>query len=120
VKLFRTRHDLLFDCIQELFIYIWEKRNGLGNTNNIRYYLFNALRRRMIVSVSGKSWSAKVYEIVQVAYPIKDPIEQILIKDQADAELKILLWQALRQLTSGNARRFPAFFWQDDLSGSSG
>lgn len=40
-----------------------------------------------------------MYEIVQVTHPIEDSIEQILIKDQADAELKILLRQALGQLT---------------------
>ncbi len=40
-----------------------------------------------------------MYEIVHVTHPIEDSIDQILIKDQADAELKILLRQALGQLT---------------------
>lgn len=91
--------DLVSDSIQELFIYIWERRSGLGDTNNIRYYLFKALRRRLIEAVARKNRTAQLHEIVEETHPVEDSMEQILIKDQADAEVKVVLRQALRQLT---------------------
>gem|GEM_PF-1277182 len=91
--------DLLSDSIQELFIYIWEKRGNLGNTDNIRYYLFRALRRRLIEAITRERRSAQIHEAIEALHVTEDSIEQILIRNQADAELKVLLRQALQQLT---------------------
>lgn len=91
--------DLLSDSIQELFIYIWEKRGSLGHTDNIRYYLFKALRRRLIEAVARERRSAQTHEAIGALHEAEDSIEQILIRHQADTELKGLLRQALQQLT---------------------
>ena len=40
--------ELVADCIQELFIELWNKREILGSTNSIKFYLFKSLRRRII------------------------------------------------------------------------
>ena len=40
-------HDTVGDCIQDLFQYLWEHRQGLGDTDNIRRYLCTSLRRRI-------------------------------------------------------------------------
>ncbi|MGB3780565.1 MAG: sigma-70 family RNA polymerase sigma factor [Tunicatimonas sp.] len=40
--------DLVKDSIQDLFYYLWEHRSGLGDTDNIRRYLFTALRRNLV------------------------------------------------------------------------
>jgi RNA polymerase sigma factor (sigma-70 family) len=39
--------ELVEDCIQDLFIYIWDTKERLGKTDNIKYYLFRSLRRRL-------------------------------------------------------------------------
>lgn len=39
------------DCIQDLFIELWEKKHLLGDTNSIKYYLFKSLRRKLIRAV---------------------------------------------------------------------
>jgi RNA polymerase sigma factor (sigma-70 family) len=36
------------DGIQDLFIEIWKKKESLGDTNNIKYYLFKCLRRKLV------------------------------------------------------------------------
>ncbi|MGV8138225.1 MAG: RNA polymerase sigma factor [Mangrovibacterium sp.] len=42
--------DLVRDQIQELFIHIWQKREGLGDISNLKAYLFTSLRRRLFHS----------------------------------------------------------------------
>lgn len=44
----RADNELIKDCIQELFIHIWQRRNNLGDVKNIRTYLMAGLRRRII------------------------------------------------------------------------
>lgn len=47
-----TRDDYLVkECIQDLFVDIWIKRANLGETNNIRFYLFRSLRRKLSKNV---------------------------------------------------------------------
>ncbi len=50
--------DLVKDCIHDLFYYLWEHRPGLGETDNIRRYLYTALRREIIVQLKRTSQSA--------------------------------------------------------------
>lgn len=40
------------DCLHELFLHIHEKRAQLGPTDNIQFYLFRALRRRLLDTVA--------------------------------------------------------------------
>ncbi|KAA5548840.1 RNA polymerase sigma factor [Adhaeribacter rhizoryzae] len=40
-------NQVVEDCIQELFIYLWHNKENLSATNNIKYYLFKSLRRRI-------------------------------------------------------------------------
>lgn len=45
---FTADRELVKDCIQDLFVRIYFKRNSLGQTDNIKYYLFGALRNTII------------------------------------------------------------------------
>jgi RNA polymerase sigma factor (sigma-70 family) len=40
------------DCIQDLFIELWNKREGLSDVTNVKYYLFKSLRRKIIYKLS--------------------------------------------------------------------
>lgn len=42
--------DFIRDQIQDLFIYIWQNRNGLGEVSNLKTYLLVSLRRRIFIS----------------------------------------------------------------------
>lgn len=46
--------DLVKDSIQELFIYVWKKKENLGNTDSIKNYLFKSLRRSIIAQRKQK------------------------------------------------------------------
>ena len=44
--------DFIKDCIHDLFIYIWERRANLGETDDIKVYLLKSLRNRVIKEIS--------------------------------------------------------------------
>jgi RNA polymerase sigma factor (sigma-70 family) len=39
--------DVVSDAIQDLFIVLWRTRSGLGEAENVRFYLFRSLRRKI-------------------------------------------------------------------------
>jgi len=45
---FTTKRDFIDDCIQDLFIDLWEKRDRLSSTTSIRFYLLKSLKRRIL------------------------------------------------------------------------
>lgn len=49
-KLTKDR-DLVKDCIQDLFVYLWDRREKLGQTDHISYYLFKSLRRSIVAKL---------------------------------------------------------------------
>ena len=46
---------LVEDCLHGLFLHIYENRDRLGATDNIQFYLYRALRRRLLDTVSRLS-----------------------------------------------------------------
>ena len=42
--------DFVRDQVQDLFISIWQNRDGLGDVSNLKAYLFISLRRRIFLS----------------------------------------------------------------------
>lgn len=48
-------HALVEDCIHDLFVELWKNRHNLSEVNTIKYYLFKALKRKIVRSVGKKS-----------------------------------------------------------------
>lgn len=46
---------LIKDCIQELFIELWEKRTSLNTVLSVRSYLYVALRRKLVRHLSEQN-----------------------------------------------------------------
>ncbi|MVM32095.1 sigma-70 family RNA polymerase sigma factor [Spirosoma sp. HMF4905] len=42
---------LIEDCLHDLFVYLWEKRQSLGATDSIRKYLFKSFRHKMLLEL---------------------------------------------------------------------
>lgn len=43
---------LVEDAIQDMFIELWKRRTGLGDTASIKFYLLKCLRRRLVKMIS--------------------------------------------------------------------
>ncbi|UFH57982.1 RNA polymerase sigma factor [Spirosoma sp. KNUC1025] len=78
---------LVEDCLHTLFLHIYENRDRLGATDNIRFYLYRALRRRLLDTVSRSNrLSSEEYLFDQADFSIppyeQDVVEQELIEQQ--------------------------------------
>ncbi|UZD22618.1 sigma-70 family RNA polymerase sigma factor [Algoriphagus halophytocola] len=44
--------ELVKDCIQELFTWIWNKRDELTDVNSVKYYLFKSFRNILVKAIN--------------------------------------------------------------------
>ncbi|MFB9294109.1 RNA polymerase sigma factor [Persicitalea jodogahamensis] len=92
--------DVIKDCIQELFLKLWHKRQSLGEVREVTPYLCQALRRTIVDSLREKSgrfrlWTPGDEERLEVTFSHED----FLISQQIDDEQRRRLTAALNQLT---------------------
>ena len=96
-----TRDDgLVRDCIQEVFISLWERRETATAILSPRHYLLRAVKNKVLKALYKKD---------QVSYPFDLPdeydffqefdIEQLIIEKQLSEEKAQLLRQALSSLS---------------------
>lgn len=49
---FTTDTDLIKDCIQNLFVELWRRKENLADVQSIKFYLYKCMRHRIIQEVS--------------------------------------------------------------------
>ena len=57
---FTSDRDLIKDCIQDLFLEIWEKRENLDHVISIKPYLFQSLRNNLIRRIKKQSLFSEI------------------------------------------------------------
>lgn len=103
--------DLVKDAIQDLFIDLRKKRNTLGNTDNIKFYLFKCLKRR-IIKESGK-WYANLEDVNDnYFFSFNFSHEHHLIKRQIDEEQVSKLDAAIKKLSPRKKEVIYYFFYE--------
>jgi len=60
--------QLVEDCVHDLFVYLFQHRATLGDTDAIKYYLFKSLRRRVIEVLEKQSKAAQESRAVAENY----------------------------------------------------
>lgn len=85
--------DLVKDSIQDLFYYLWERRGSLGKTDNIRRYLFAALRRNLVSQLRQSPHPSE-----SVSEEVVPSFETQCIDEQIANEQQHGLQQVLRTL----------------------
>ncbi len=92
--------DLVEDCIQEMFIDLWKRRNFLNDTNSIKFYLFKALKRKIIRKISKKKTLQMGGALEDdYAFQVVFSCESVLIQEELNQEQKVLIEKALTCLT---------------------
>lgn len=86
------------DCLHELFLHLHEKKAQLGPTDNIRFYLYRALRRRLLDTV-GKlnKFDSESYVFDSAEFLIQ-PYESVLIDEQVVEHQKLVIVAELNKL----------------------
>lgn len=95
-----SRSELTKDCIHELFVMLWDRKDHLAKVDSIKAYLLASLRRSLLKKVRKRR---KYYEDQEVkeseSLQIQFSPEVMLIKDEVKAEKVEALYKALDQLS---------------------
>jgi len=85
-------HDLVMDCLQELFVSIWDKRNNLTTVHSVSSYLFKSFRRLLVKKLSWQKKFMQTFEANQEKYfEVILPVEALIEigEDQEERSEKI-------------------------------
>jgi RNA polymerase sigma factor (sigma-70 family) len=92
--------SLVEDCIQDLFIELWQKRQILSETTSIKFYLFKSLNRKIVRKLeTEKRLSIKRTLTENYHFEVAFSHEFHLVTMQIDEEQKENLNKALQTLT---------------------
>lgn len=90
--------ELVEDCLHELFLHFYNKRETLGPTDNIRFYMYRALRRRLTDAATKQSkFDTSDYVFDNADFAIL-PHETFLIEEQTLERQKQLVITELNKL----------------------
>jgi RNA polymerase sigma factor (sigma-70 family) len=91
---------LVKDCIQDLFLYLWHKRNVVNETASVEHYLMKALRRRLGRALT-KTGSTEGLSFIEFKDGNATPDDQLIQQEQraalADRIKKCILQLSKRQ-----------------------
>ena len=86
--------QLVKDTIQQLFLYLWEKRETIQEANNVKSYLVTSFLRKLTADWK-KSKQAGVLQVVWNSHPDEDqqpnPEEKLIRKDEQSHLFKLLM-----------------------------
>lgn len=86
------------DCLHELFLHIHENRERLGPTDNIRFYLYRALRRRLLDTITKlDKFDSDTYVFDGVEFVVQS-YEHALVEEQLLDQQKRLVLHELNKL----------------------
>jgi len=88
--------ELVEDCIQELFISIWERRRELSHITSPNVYLYVSLRRKLLKLKKKQKKNKR--EESRTASEIHFGIEELIIRDESKKEQREKLQKVLNQL----------------------
>ncbi|GAB3647223.1 sigma-70 family RNA polymerase sigma factor [Echinicola sediminis] len=104
--------ELVKDAVQDLFIEIRTNRKNLGNTGSIKFYLYKALRRKIIRE--NKKWLHKILPLDHHSdFELEFSHEHLLINKQIKEEQTQQLNKALEQLTARQKEMIYYYFFED-------
>lgn len=94
------QHDLVEDCIQELFIELWKMHSRLSPTDSVKNYMIGAFRRNLVKKLQHQTNRQAEFS---TEYEVKDEslhFEANIIIQEEELEIHMKLDKALQKLSS--------------------
>jgi len=92
--------ELVKDCVNQIFLNMWDKRERLQPVENVKSYLMTSLRHCMLDQLAYIDKTNIAFNQMGAEEDWKElSYEEIIIKVQQDEELKEKLGIAIKQLT---------------------
>ncbi|WP_339922158.1 sigma-70 family RNA polymerase sigma factor [uncultured Cyclobacterium sp.] len=103
--------ELIEDCIQDIFIYLRQRRSSLGSTDCIKFYLMKCMKRKLIKEnkKSKISFSLESHEGFSITFSHED----FLIDQQIEQEKSDKLNIALSLLSKKKREAIYYFYYQN-------
>lgn len=95
---FTPDRELVKDCIQDVFVKIYSSRANLHKTDNIKLYLFMALKNTLL-NVFQKDKTTYHIDAVEPVFSTEENIEDKLIADELEQERQEKMRRLLELLT---------------------
>ena len=96
---FSIDKDLIKECIQELFVQIWTKRNTIGNPAHVKNYLYKSFRNLIVKKIAQLQKNKDFEELEDYAFSVRVNIEEALIDDERRKEITEQLQLTISGLT---------------------
>ncbi len=111
----RFTHDtaLVEDCIQDLFLDLWRKRQSLGTTDSIKRYLLGSLRRRIIRKLQRKPVAQAHIDLEIHVFHLELNAEDAHIEAENDLAQQRALKEASAKLTNRQREVIYLKFFQE-------
>ena len=91
--------ELVKDCIQDIFIRIYQNRVQLVTVENVKVYLLVALKNSLIDVFKKQQVYKKFIDLYDIDEPIDDPEEERIIARESDVALHNLMTKYQSALT---------------------
>lgn len=93
--------DLAKDCIQEVFISLWQRRDSATSIVSLKYYLLRAIKNKILKSLHRLSVNRGLSTAsAEAAFQIELSTEDLLIRDEALQDRNQLVSRIVQELSS--------------------
>ncbi|SEJ48870.1 RNA polymerase sigma factor, sigma-70 family [Dyadobacter sp. SG02] len=113
---FNKDNEEVKDCIQILFMNIWERKSFLGNSDSIRNYLLASLRRLILKRAKSNPMTVAL-EDDDSLFHVELSVEMKMIRDQTLKENVIFLQNAIQNLPARQKEALYLRFYNDQSFG---
>lgn len=93
------KSEIVKDSMQDMFLKLWKNRSNLRIIDNIKPYLFKALRRHIITNLKWENHFVNYEQQPEELFQIEFSHEDFLINRNIDFETRENLIKALNKLT---------------------
>lgn len=97
---FSADKDLIKECIQELFVNIWTRRDFISNPADVKNYLFKSFRLSIFKKAALISKNEEYLETENYPFSVSLNIEDDIIGREKNDALKIRLEHTISTLTN--------------------
>ncbi|HWZ35176.1 MAG TPA: sigma-70 family RNA polymerase sigma factor [Mucilaginibacter sp.] len=97
---FTSDKDLIKDCIHELFIQLWERRNYLSTPHDVKNYLFKSFRLAIFKKLSHAQRNESLVDGEDYAFQVSLHLEDHLVLEEDQAALTQRIQKSLNHLTA--------------------
>ncbi|WP_421826162.1 RNA polymerase sigma factor [Larkinella sp.] len=95
---YSSDHEFVKDCIQDLFLDLWQKRDRLNDTVMVKAYLLASLRRRMHRALENKRWQSGTPLDCVDHFSVEFSVEESLVEGETSRNVVYRMKSLIGQL----------------------